>query len=365
MPNHFETDSVGFDDLLEGSDSSQETSTTEPSNSSAETSVGEELVDNTLTTQEPSSNDTGEGESQTFEGDYMSAFLNEYGISDGKITYENEDGSTEEVNFNDLDDSEKFNVLKQLTTPNLSKEEVDTINYLRTNNATIRDVVDYFSKKAVEDYIAQNGAVEKYYSIDDYSDEELYIADLKTKFEDMSDEELTADLETAKDNEELFKKKVETIRKQYKAREDAEIRAREQEQQDQFNQFKGSIVEQLNAFNDISMDYKDQKADNLEIEDSEKEAVYRYILEQDSNGASQFFKDLNNPERLVKLAWFALYGDEAISNITNYWKSQLKSQRRSEAKAQTTVVKKDSNQAKDNFIKRHHTVETMYGENLL
>ena len=114
------------------------------------------------------------------------------------------------------------------------------------------------------------------------------------------------------------------------------------------------------------MDYKDNKSDSLQIEESEKEEIYKYILNQDENGATQFFKDLNDPKTLVELAWFALYGKEAISDITNYWKSQLKNTRKSvDNKPQTTIVSLDKNKSKDNFTNHHKSVETEYGEDLL
>ena len=44
------------------------------------------------------------------------------------------------------------------------------------------------------------------------------------------------------------------------------------------------------------------KSDVLVIEDDEKSKILSYLLEQDTNGYSQFFKDLNDPKVLVELA---------------------------------------------------------------
>lgn len=368
MSNHFEINADGLEDLLTGNDES----VTEPVDSEpivADVPSGENLLNSTnnnsdsIESQE--SNQDSDAETEDNE-DFLASFLNEHGLKDGKVTYENDDGTTEEVNFNDLDSKEKLNILKELTTPNLSKDEIEVINYLRSNNATIQDVITYYSQKAVEDYIKENGPVEKQYSIDEYSDDEVYVADLKSKFSDMSEEDIKADLEIAKENEDLFKKKVDILRKQYKAQEEEAAKERIKEQENQFNNFKTSLENQLNDFNSISMDYKDDRSDTLQIEDSEKEEIYKYILNQDENGATQFFKDLNNPKTLVELAWFALYGKDAISDITNYWKSQLKSTRqKSESKSQTTVVSKDKQEQRDNFMKNYKSVEAVYGENLL
>lgn len=368
MPNHYEFNS----DSLEGLLTDEDNSVSSPEDSGpvvADTVEGENLIDqpnNDSDQVESKESDQEKNIETNNNSDFLTSFLSEYGLKDGKVTYENDDGTTEEVDFDSLDSEEKINILKELTSPNLSKDEIEVINYLRANNATIQDVITYYSQKAVEDYIKENGPIEKQYSVDEYSDDELYIADLKSKFSDMSEEDIKTDLETAKENEELFKKKVDIIRKQYKAQEEETAKERIKEQEEQFNNFKTSLESQLNDFNSIPMDYKDNKSDSLQIEESEKEEIYKYILNRDENGATQFFKDLNDPKTLVELAWFALYGKEAISDITNYWKSQLKNTRKSvDNKPQTTVVSLDKNKTKDNFTNRHKSVETEYGEDLL
>lgn len=362
MPNHFETNSVSFDALLE--EEATQTPPTDTSAAEAEIPGSNPLNQPDNDPKEPETELQDKNESS--DEDFLTTFLSEYGLKNGKVTYENEDGSTEEVNFNDLNTEEKLNILKELTTPNLTKDEIGVINYLRANNnATLQDVIEYYSNKAVEDYIKENGPVEKQYSIDEYSDEELYITDLKSKFEDMTDDEIKADLEIAKENEDLFKKKVDIIRKQYKAQEEEKIQESIREQEAQLNAFRDSLQSQLKDFNEVSMDYKDSKSDTLQIEDSEKEEIYKYILNQDENGATQFFKDLNDPQRLVELAWFALYGKEAISDISNYWKSQLKNTRKPEQKSTTIIVPQDKKNQRDNFTSHRNSVETDYGENLL
>lgn len=304
MPNQFELNDNGFDNLLVENDINQESVTTAESvdNTSVEENTDNNNVNNSDDSNESNYSSEVQENDTSSDQDFIKTFLSEYGVENGKITYENEDGSTEDKDFDTLDSSEKINILKQLTNPNLTEDEVKTINYLRTNNATIEDVIDYYSQKAVNDYINQNGPVEKQYSIDEYTDDELYIADLKTKYSNMSEQELQADLDIAKENTDLFKKKVDTIRKQYKEQEEAEAQSKIRERENQFNEFKNSLETSLIEFNDISMDYKDSKSDSLQIEDSEKDKIYSYILDRDENGASQFFKDLNDPKMLVRLA---------------------------------------------------------------
>lgn len=250
--------------------------------------------------------------------DTFTAFLASKGVRDGKtLVYEGDEG-LEEIDFNSLDREEQLNVLNELTKPNLSDSEIAAVNYLRENKSTLKQVVEHFQKKAVEEYIAQNGPVEKQYSVDDYSDDELYIAELKSKYPDMSDEEIQSDLELAKTNEELFKKKTDVIRNNYKALEDKAIEDERQAKENQYNDFKQTITNHLDEFNEISLDYHDDKSDSLEIEASEKEAIFKYILERDEEGATKLFKDLNDPKVLVDLAWYRLFGKDAISGISQY-----------------------------------------------
>ena len=144
----------------------------------------------------------------------------------------------------------------------------------------------------------------------------------------MTEEEIQADLDLAKSNEDLFKKKVETIRNQYKAQEDKAVEDAQRAQEEQYNAFKSTLEEQLVNFNEISLDYQDEKSDSLQIEDHDKQEIFSYILDQDENGASQFFKDLNDPQVLVELAWYRLFGKDAISGISQYYKSLIKETRK-------------------------------------
>lgn len=252
---------------------------------------------------EPQDNPDDNGDDNTIaDSDVITNFLREYGIENGMITYENDNGDTEEVNFNELDSAEQLNILKELVNPNLSDHEIETINFLRQNRVTFQEAVEYYSQKAIQDYINANGPAQKEYSVDDYSDEELYFADLKMKYPDMSDEEIQSDVDSAKENEELFKKKAEAIRKQYKAKEDEKVQEIQQQQKDQYVAFDNSIKQSITNFNEISLDYKDSKADALVIDDNMKNDIYNYLMRVDENGKSQFAKDLEDTNKWVNFA---------------------------------------------------------------
>lgn len=309
--------------------------------------VTEDVVDPVEPDEEPTEDDIDD------DADYMETFLKSFGIEDGKtLKFENDDGTTEDIDFNSLSNKEKLEILKDLTTPQLQEHEIETINYLRRNNATMQDVVEYYQQKAIQEYIEKNGAPEKVYSVDEYKDEELYMADAKAKYPDMTDEELLADLEAAKENEALFNKKVEAIRKQYKAIEDKEKADAEQAERDRVENFKNSIQSTLDNFNEISLDYTDAKADSLTIEASEKNKILEYITKQDANGMTQLYKDLNDAEKLISFAWWTNYGQESISSITKYFQKQLAEARKEKKEAQkpvTTRVPKTDKKSVDNL----------------
>lgn len=354
--NHFnyllDNDPVNNDSSYQDDQNIQEPSSiTEPDNSNQEPTE----PDNSEPSTEP---DNQESE------DVLTSFLKSYGLEDGRtVTFENEDGTTEQVEFSSLSQEEQLNILKEITAPGLTEDEINTINYLRRNNASLQDVAEYYKKKGIEEYISENGPVEKHYSIDDYSEDELYLANLKEKYPDMTDDDLQSELEIAKSNDELFKKKIDIIKKQYKEQEDKQAEEAKLESERQFNDFKNTIHSSLEKFNEISTDYRDNEAPSLEIEDAEKERIFSYILDVDADGMSQFFKDLNNPDVLVELAWHRLFGKDAISGVTQYWKEQLKERSKSKEKettksdqSVTTVIPKTP----DNKPNQDKTISSYY-----
>lgn len=267
--------------------------------------------------------------------DFLHNFLKEKGIEDpSKLQWEDENGEITDVDFDNLSDEDKLNVLNSLSDPGLSQHEIDVVNYLRQNGVTFNQVIDYFSKKAVDDYIAQNpdSAPTKTYTIDDYTDEELYLADLKSKYPDFTDEELTSKLNSAKSNEELFKKEVNALRTEYKKEEDAQVEAQKQKEQQDYDNLVSNLQNILGNFNEVVLDSTDPESDVLEIEDSDKEQVLAYLLNQDTDGKSQLVKDLENPTTLIELAWLRTQGRALIDNSTRYWKDLLKQERKEKAK---------------------------------
>lgn len=292
------------------------------------------------TVEEPTTEPAQETDAKEDDLDVLGQFLKARGVRDGKtIVYEDDDtGETNEVDFSTLSQEEQLQILSDLADPGLSEDEVKTINYLRQNNASLQDVITYFQEQAVKAYIESNSS-QTPSTVDSFTDEVLYVADLKKRFPDMSDEELQVELELAQSNEDLFKKKVDILRTSYKAEEERQAQQLIEEEQKKQEAYQKDFAEHLDQFSYVLMDHTDPKSDKFVIEDRDRQAIYDYIFKKNPNGVSQLAEDLNDTDVLIQLAWLRLYGQDAISDTTRYWKNELKKQRKAETKVEKPASK--------------------------
>ena len=255
--------------------------------------------------------------------DFMSDFLKTRGIDDiQKIKFEDDEGNIEERSWDSLTKEEKFNILNTPLSQednihsednSLTEEEMQLISQIRQNNLT--------PSQFIEQVRGENYQQEPQYKIDDLSDDELFLLDLESRVGELTDEMATQALTSAKQNEELFKKQVEGIRKEYKEREDYQLQQQEaeveQQQQEAYNRFQDAVIESIDQFNAIgNLD--------LNLEDSDKEELAQFMLSRDEAGNNYLWQALQDPETLVKAAWFILNGDEALNNISDYFIKQIK-----------------------------------------
>ena len=255
--------------------------------------------------------------------DFVADYLKTRGIDDiSKIKFEDDNGNIEERDWNSLSKEEKINILNtpldngegsQNIEDILSPEEIQFLSELRKNNLTPEQFVQQM-REGVEPSQPQ-------YKIDELSDDELFILDLETRVGELSDEEAAEALNNAKQNEQLFTKQIEGIRKEYKEREDfqsqQEQAAYEQEQEEAYNKFKDSIVESIGQFDSVGNL-------NLNFDDSDRAELAAFILSRDEAGNNYLWQALQDPETLVTAAWFILNGDEAFNNVADYFTNQIK-----------------------------------------
>ena len=254
------------------------------------------------------------------QSDFISDFLKTRGIDDAsKIKFEDDNGNIEEKDWNSLTKEEKFNILN---TPlvsqkeednSLSDEEIQLLNQIRQSNLTPSQYIQSLSGEQTSN--------EPQYKIDDLSDDELFLLDLESRVGELTDDMAAQALTNAKQNEELFKKQVEGIRKEYKEREDFQLQQEqaelEQEKQEAYNQFQDSVINSITSFNSIG---------NLDLnfDDADREELAQFMLSRDEAGNNYLWQALQDPDTLVKAAWFILNGDEALNNISDYFINQIK-----------------------------------------
>ena len=255
--------------------------------------------------------------------DIMSDFLKSRGIDDlSRIKFEDENNQLIERNWNDLSKEEKLNILnmpleteqKDNNEDDLTQEEIALLTQIRQSNMTPSEFINQISAGEV--------VQEPQYSIDQLSDDEIYLLDLESRVGELTDEQAAQALNIAKQqDEELYKKQIEGIRKEYKEREDLKIQQDqallEQEQQEAFNQYRDSVVNAIDNLTSIG---------NLDLnfEDTDKETLAEFMLSQDETGKNYLYEALQDPEILTKAAWFILNGEEAFNSITDYFTNQIK-----------------------------------------
>ena len=250
----------------------------------------------------------------------LNKFLASKGIVDSKVKVMDEDEGEVEVNFSELSEEEQLDILNSLsvpqTNPNISilEDEQALLSELRANNLSMNQFLELYKQSIIEE---MGVSTETSYEIDQYDDKELFLLDLKNKY-DLSDDELQLELEKELGNEELFNKKITKLREEYKQLEE-QYKAKEREnfetqQQQQYTQF-------VNQMTDIASNISDFHG--LELEDTEINDTLSYLLELDDQGTSQFYKDLNDPKKLYEVAWYLKHGANAFRLVEDAYETEI------------------------------------------
>lgn len=278
-------------------------------------------------------------------------------INPESIKFENENGELEEYNWENLSLEEQKNILISNDLDNdygLEDDEINIINNFRESKLSYDDYINNIKTKAIEEYLQENNPY-KVYSIDDYTDDDLYLLDLKTKMEDLTDEELVLALETEKSNPTLYDKKIKVLRNEYKNLEEAKIQA-EQELEEQENakireEFENTIKTNVNNLKSIG---------NLELSEDEKNNIYNFITGTNSAGESLISTALNDPEKLVKMVWFTLYGEQGFNIIQDYFTKQLAESRKEIKSGKSTLVHAPKNNNQEPSKKELQSISSLY-----
>lgn len=261
--------------------------------------------------------------------------LESKGIKDSLVQFENEDGEIETVDFYTLSEEEQVNILKssdQDINFGLAEDEIETINFLRSNNVSFEDTVEYFKRQAVQEYIDSQNITG--IEVDQYTDEDLFAIDLKAKYDELTEEEIQIELSKQLEHPELFKKKVDKLRTDYKKIEEEQKESVRLEQEQLEEQKQQELTTNL-----ITVAQSIEDIGGLDLDNNDKNEVLSFILDKDINGMTPFLKTLDSPKQLFELAWYATKGKEAFEIVHEYYKKEIEKVRRTtydKAKAELT-----------------------------
>lgn len=264
--------------------------------------------------------DPFESSKEDLSEDIISSLFKAKGYRDlNDILIINEHGQEEHKSLEELTDSEKYDIL---TAPDmlLSQEETQVINLLRKNNTTLKDILQYNAEQAVQNYI---NSQQSNFIVDQATDEQLFLADLKSKYPTLTDEELNSELEDAMLDEDIFNKKIAILRQQYKQIEEDERAAKANEAARAKEEEMNNSIRAINSVAQNTDDLYD-----LELSDMDKDEVMRHLFDLDVNGKSEFYKRLQDPNELFRLAWFSLKGDDAFSMVHSYYQKEIETAKR-------------------------------------
>jgi len=146
------------------------------------------------------------------------------------------------------------------------------------------------------------------YKIDQLSDEDVYALDLLEKVgaDNITDEELEQAINNAKQNEALFKKTVEGLRKEYiRLQQDEEAQQANElaaKQEAAYRNFATSISNEIRGLNSFA-------GQDLELSNEDSEELAAFMLDLDENGTSAFGRALQDPSLFTKAAFWLLNED--------------------------------------------------------
>ena len=251
--------------------------------------------------------------------DLTSEVLRLKGIADpDKIKFEDETGAIIERSWDTLSREEQLNILtsqEEQQELNLADDEIELLNAIRNSGMSVNDYM--------QSLIPAQEAPVPSYKIDELSDEDVYALDLLEKVgaDNITDEELEQAINNAKQNEALFKKTVEGLRKEYiRLQQDEEAQlANEQaaKQEAAYRQFATSITNEIRGLNSFA-------GQELELSDEDSEELAAFMLELDESGTSAFGRALQDPNLFTKAAFWLLNEEQIIEELSKQMQDNYK-----------------------------------------
>ena len=274
-------------------------------------------------TQEPPQGG-GEPSNSHNEDDFTTEVLKIRGINDpSKIKFEDQTGAVIERAWDELSREEQLNIIvgdQNAEENELSDDEAALLKAIRKSGSSVED---YLKAYVEENAPEQTVTTEPSYKINELSDDEVYALDLLEKVgsENITDEELQAAIDAAKQNETLYKKTVEGLRQEYirlqqdrEAQQQNEVAAR---QQAQFQKFATSINSEIQHMNQFM-------GQELELSQDEKEELSSFMLDLDEQGVSAFGRAMQDPEIFTQAAFWLLNQEKISEELTKQMQETYK-----------------------------------------
>lgn len=280
----------------------------------------EELVEQTI-------------EEPTEESDFTTEVLRLKGIDDpSKIKFEDESGVVIERSWDSLTREEQLNILAdsiEVEKDTLTDVEKQLLESFRSSGMSIED----FTNQGQHE-------VQPSYRIDELTDDEVYALNLLDTIgqDNITDEEITQEIDKAKQNETLFKKTVDSIRNKYiqlqKDEEEQYAQQQAAQQQAAYQQFATSIQNEISNLNSFA-------GQDLELSNEDVEALSKFVLELDDNGVSRLGAALQDPKTLTEVAFWILNKEAIIEELTKQMQDSYKRGYETPKNNITKVVKKE------------------------
>lgn len=238
------------------------------------------------------------------------------GILDpSKIKFEDESGAVIERSWDTLSRSEQLNILTEQENSDLQDDEIELLNAIRNSGMSVNDYIQSLMPESEE--------IIPSYKIDELSDEDVYALDLLEKVgaDNITDEEIEQAINNAKQNESLFNKTVEGLRKEYiRLQQDEEAQQaneRAAQQEAAYRQFATSITNEIRELNSFA-------GQELELSEEDSEELAAFMLELDESGTSAFGRALQDPSLFTKAAFWLLNEEQIIEELTKQMQDNYK-----------------------------------------
>lgn len=258
----------------------------------------------------------------------LSYMFSKRGIDPNNISIQDEEGNLKQVRFDELPTNDQYDLLFNEAPNealNFDEDETNVINGWRSVGMNPMDYINSIINDAIESY--KNNTEKPISSVNNFSDDEIFSAKLKMDYPSLSAEERNDILESSKLNPDAYRKQVENIRNSFdeieksyaQQRDEYEVNRKRQHEMSQYNVF----ANKLNDSNFLNVDDY-----NVTLDDSEKENIKRFVYAKNKNGETGLDRALKNPAFKAKLAYYALYGDGLINDISKNYSADVNAAKR-------------------------------------